>query len=67
MPEVLFASEVSFRGLNRRVAEQELNLLQFAAVGMAQFGAGSPQVVRRDPLQSRFLAAALHHIPNDVL
>lgn len=49
------------------MAEQELNLLQFAAAGMAQLGAGSPQVVRRDALQSRSLAAALHHIPDHVL
>lgn len=42
MPEVLFASQVSFRGLNGSMAEQELNLFQFAAAGMAQLGARSP-------------------------
>src|SRR5215471_1875078 len=49
------------------MAEQELNLLQFAAAGMAQLGAGSPLVMRRDPLEARFLAAAFYHIPDNVL
>jgi hypothetical protein len=29
MPEVLFAAEIAFRGLDRCVPEQKLNLLQF--------------------------------------
>ncbi len=29
VPEVLFAAEIAFRGLNRCMSEQKLNLLQF--------------------------------------
>jgi hypothetical protein len=32
--EVLLAAEITFRSLNRRVAEQELNLLKFTAARM---------------------------------
>src|ERR1035438_878548 len=42
VPEVLFAAEVSFRGLHRCMAEQELNLLNLASIGMAQLRAGAP-------------------------
>ena len=34
MSEVLLAAEITFRSLNRRVAEQELNLLKFTAARM---------------------------------
>jgi hypothetical protein len=35
MPEVLFAAEIAFRCLDRCMSQQELNLLQLAAAGMA--------------------------------
>ena len=50
----LFATQVSFRGLNRNVPEQELDLIQFTARQMAEPGAGAPQVVgavTQDPSQ----------------
>jgi hypothetical protein len=31
MPEILFAPEIAFRGLDRCMPQQELNLLQFTA------------------------------------
>jgi hypothetical protein len=31
VPQFLFAAEVTFRGLNRSVSEQKLDLLQFTA------------------------------------
>ena len=41
MAEILFATEVVLRGLDRRMPQQELNLLQFATTRVAQLGAGS--------------------------
>jgi hypothetical protein len=35
VPEVLLAAEVTFCSLHRRVAQQKLNLLQFAATRVA--------------------------------
>src|ERR1700747_2281619 len=43
MSQVLLAAEVSFRRLHGSVAKQELNLLDFAAAGVAHFA----QVRRR--------------------
>ena len=48
MDEILSRSQVAFGGGNRSVAEQQLNLLQLAARGAAEFGAGAAQVVRLD-------------------
>jgi hypothetical protein len=67
VPEILLAAQVSFGGLNRRMAEQELNLLQFTAARMAQLGTGPTQIVRRDALQPCFFATALYHVPDHVL
>ena len=43
--QILLASDVSFGGLNRRMTQQELDLLQFATRGVAQPRAGPPEVV----------------------
>jgi hypothetical protein len=50
MPEILFAAEIAFGGLDRCVPEQELNLLQLTAAVVTQFRAGPPQVVRGNVL-----------------
>jgi hypothetical protein len=42
-PELLLASEVAFGCLDGEVAEQELNLIQFAACKMAETSAGAPE------------------------
>jgi hypothetical protein len=42
MPEILFAAEIAFRGLDRCVPEQKLNLLQFTPAIMAHLGTSSP-------------------------
>src|SRR5688572_8788409 len=47
IPELLLASEIALRRLNGNVAEQELDLVQFAARQVAQTRAGSSQIVRR--------------------
>ena len=67
MAEILFAAEIAFRCLHGCMPQQELNLLQFAAARMAQLRTGSPQVMRRNMLQARSLAAALDYIPHDIL
>ena len=36
----LLAAEVSFRGLNRDMPKEELDLLQFPSCGVAEAGAG---------------------------
>jgi hypothetical protein len=46
LPEILFAAQVSLRGLHRCMTEQELNLLQLAATRMTEFRAGPAQIVR---------------------
>jgi hypothetical protein len=48
MPEILFAAEIAFRGLDRCMPEQELNLLKLTAAVMAQLRTGSSQIMRRD-------------------
>lgn len=44
--QFLFASEVSFGGLNRNMPEEKLDLLQFAPAKMREYGARTPQTVR---------------------
>ena len=46
MPEILFAAEIAFRGLDGCVPEQELNLLKLAATVVAQLRTSPAQVVR---------------------
>src|SRR5580692_7859307 len=65
--EILFAAEIAFCRLNRCVAQQELNLLQFTAAIMAEFRAGPPQVVRCNVLQACSRAAGSDHVPHDIL
>ena len=50
MSEILFATEIAFRRLDRCMPQQELNLLQLAAIAVAQLRTGSPQVVRGNVL-----------------
>jgi hypothetical protein len=50
MPEILFAAEIAFRGLDRWMPEQELNLLKLTTAVVTQFRTGPPQVVRSDVL-----------------
>jgi len=45
--EVLLGAEVAFGGLDRSVAEQQLNLLQIPSRFATELGASAPQIVRR--------------------
>jgi hypothetical protein len=65
--EILFAAEITFRRLDGRMPQQELNLLQLAAAAVAQLRTSSPQVMRRNMLQARSLAATLDYVPHDIL
>ena len=67
MPEILFAAEIAFRGLDRCVPEQELNLLKFAAAVVAELRTRPAQVVGGNVLQPGFLAAGPDHVPDNVL
>jgi len=42
MSEILFAAEIAFGLLDGCMHQQELNLLQFTTVAVAQLRAGSP-------------------------
>ena len=61
MSEILFATEIAFRRLHGYMPEQELNLLKLSAVRVAQLRTGSAQVMRRNVLQARSLAAGLDY------
>jgi hypothetical protein len=50
MAEILLAAEIAFRGLDRCVAEQELNLLKLTTAVVAQLRTSPPQVVRGNAL-----------------
>jgi hypothetical protein len=50
MSEILFAPEIAFRGLDRCVPQQKLNLLQLTAAVVAQLRTGSAEVMGRDVL-----------------
>ncbi len=65
--EVLLAAEIPLRRLYRRMPQQELNLLQFTTTVVTQLRAGSPQVVRRDVLQTHPLTTGPNHVPNYIL
>ena len=42
MSEILFAAEILFRGLDRGMPEQELNLLKLTTAVVAQLRTGPP-------------------------
>ena len=48
MSQILLATEIAFRSLNRCVPQQELNLLQLSSAVMTQLRTGPPQIMRRD-------------------
>src|SRR5271166_3255325 len=66
MTQILLAAEIPLGGLDRDMAEQELNLFQFAAVAVAQLGAGSAKVMRGHMLQPYAAAVSIHHVPDNV-
>jgi hypothetical protein len=65
-PELLFASEVALRRLNRDVTEQELDLVQFAACELAETGTRASQVVRRQLVDAGTSRSGAHYVPQDL-
>ena len=65
--EVLAGVEVALGGQHRGMAEQELDLLEFAAGGAAELGAGAPGVVRGEFRLADPGAVAPDHLPHCVL
>ena len=61
---ILLASQVFFRGLNRGVPEQKLYLLEIAAGFPAQFRACAPQIVGRQVLDADLVRVMQHDLPN---
>jgi hypothetical protein len=48
------------------MTEEELNLLQFTSIYMAELCTCPPKVMRREVLKLQPLGAVPNHIPNDV-
>jgi len=67
MSEILFATEIAFGRLHGYMPQQELNLLKLSAVRVAQLRTRSPEIMRRNMLQARSLAATLDYVPHDIL
>ena len=67
MAEILFAAQIAFRRLDRCMPQQELNLLQLATARVEPLRTGSPQVMLRNMLQARSLAATLDYVPHHIL
>jgi hypothetical protein len=62
--DLLFRSEVALGRLDRRVTEQELDLLQIAAVLAAELGAGPAQIVRSEAFDPDLFGRLLDHAPD---
>ena len=65
--DALFAAQVSFGGLDRNMAKQKLDLLQFASRYVAQPSAPSAQVVRRQFFDASFRSELADNVPDDLL
>lgn len=63
MSEFLLAAQVTLGRLNRCVAEQELDLLQFSTSQVAQPGASAPQIVWGKILDASALRSSFHNMP----
>jgi hypothetical protein len=66
MAQVLLTTQIPLRGLHRDMGEQELNLFQLAAAGVAQLGARPAQVMRGDVPQPYAAAVSVHEVPDNV-
>ncbi len=63
----LLAAEVPFGCLHLTVTQKELNLLQFAACGMAQLCARAAKIMWSEPRQTEFLRGLSHLMPDHPL
>jgi tetratricopeptide (TPR) repeat protein len=65
--EILLRSEIALRRLDRRMAEQQLNLLQLTTCRPAELRSRATEIVRRDIRQARARHIRLQHLPNNFL
>jgi hypothetical protein len=49
------------------VPEEELYLLQFTSIDMAELRAGAPKIMRREAIKLQALRTAPNHVPDDAL
>jgi len=63
----LLAAEIAFRCLDRYMPQQELNLVQFSACGMAQLGTGAAKIVRTQAIEAEVRRVLLHYMPDQPL
>ena len=59
--------KISLRGLDGRVAQEQLNLLKLAACRAAQLGAGTTKVMWGDAGNASCLRVLLKHLPDHLL
>jgi hypothetical protein len=64
LSQLLFASDIAFRRLHRRVTKEELNLFEFASSAMTETGATATKVVGGQVVNAHKLGASFHGIPN---
>lgn len=65
--QILLGAEIPLRGLDRGVAEKQLDLFKLSAGRSAEFGTSAPQVMRRDARNTHCLGISLKHLPYDLL
>ena len=63
--EPLLAAQISLRGLNAYMSEQELDLLKLSACLVAQSGTGTAEIVRRNAIQTTFRGPRLYYAPDN--
>jgi hypothetical protein len=61
----LLAPQVPFCRLDGNMSEQELDLLQFSAARMAEFGARAPQIVRCHLSETHSHRILLYYVPHN--
>jgi hypothetical protein len=64
--KLLFASDVPLRGLHGSVAEEKLNLFQFASTAMTQARTSAAKIVGCQIAYAGLPGAPLHRIPDHV-
>ncbi len=67
MNQILPRPEIPLGGLDGSVAQQQLDLLKFAAGRAAELGTGTPQVVRRNAGNANLSRVTPEHLPHDLL
>ena len=65
--QILLAAQISFGRQHGNMTKQELNLFQFAAIHVAELGAGSPKIVWSEMVQLNPLSDPSDDVPDDVL